>query len=142
MVKLTDKQRKQLVADYIECGSYSEVARKYGMSVNGAKKVVQTDKTSARRCKAKKDENTLAMLDYLDSKKDEAQGIISQILRNLRDSERLKDASPREQATVMAIVIDKFLLPNTLRNGIEGNKDDKVQVNINFKDLSGPKDES
>ena len=30
--KLTDKQKKLIIADYIECGNYCEVARKHGIT--------------------------------------------------------------------------------------------------------------
>jgi len=30
--KLTDKKKKLIIADYIECGNYSEVARKHNVS--------------------------------------------------------------------------------------------------------------
>lgn len=142
MAKLTDRQRKQVVADYVRLESYSEVGRIHGLSVPGVKKIVDKDKAGLERLRAKKEQNTLDMLEYIDSKKGEAQKIVSQILHNLYDSERLKEASPREQATVMAIVIDKFLLPNTLRQNNAENKEDKVQVNIHFKDLSGEVDGS
>ena len=32
--KISDKKKKQIIADYIECQNYSEVARKHKVSVN------------------------------------------------------------------------------------------------------------
>ena len=39
--RLTDKQKKKIVADYLELGSYLAVAKKNGVSDSSVKRVVQ-----------------------------------------------------------------------------------------------------
>ena len=38
--RLTDKQKKEIIADYVECGSYNATAKKNGVSVNTDRKSV------------------------------------------------------------------------------------------------------
>ena len=47
--KLTDKKKKLIIADYIECGNYSEVARKHNVSDTTVRKLVKSDKTSSKK---------------------------------------------------------------------------------------------
>jgi hypothetical protein len=112
---LTDKEKKKVIAEYVSCGNYSEVARKFGLSVSGAKKIITGNPDSVKKYNNKKKENDLDMIAYLEHKKDTAQNIISKILNNLDNDELLKKASIREQATVMAILTDKFIIPHTTR---------------------------
>jgi len=125
---LDDKTKKKIIAEYVDCGNYSAVARKFGISDNAVKKIVKNDKKSSDKCERKKEENTNDMLSYLDNKKTDAQCIISNILNNLKNPELLETASVKEQATVMAILIDKFASP--LMNSITTNKDTVIEVKV------------
>ena len=53
--RLTDKQKKKIIADYVEQGSYNAVAKKHGVSVNTVKSIVQNDAETAKKCTEKKD---------------------------------------------------------------------------------------
>ena len=52
--KLTDKKKKLIIADYIECGNYSEVARKHKVSDTTVRKLVKSDKDSLEKIEQKK----------------------------------------------------------------------------------------
>ena len=54
----SDKKRKDIVADYIECNNYSEVARKYNVSVDTVRRYVREDKDFVNNLKQKKQENS------------------------------------------------------------------------------------
>ena len=41
--RLTDKQKKEIIADYVECGSYRATAKKFGVSAMTVRSVC-TDK--------------------------------------------------------------------------------------------------
>lgn len=110
MAKLTDKQRKQIVADYIECENYSEVGRKYGVTPQYVKKLVMADPDSSNKFTQKKEQNTLDMLDYLDSKTEKAQLFIDKCIDELIKDGRLESARLSEVTTAMGTVIDKFML--------------------------------
>lgn len=51
---LTDRQRKKIIADYVECGSYNAVAKKHKVSATTVKNTVLKDKNSVEKCEQKK----------------------------------------------------------------------------------------
>ena len=54
------------------------------------------------------------MLAYMDSRKEQAQGIIDEYLKKLADPKKLENATISQIATAMGIVVDKFM-DNTKR---------------------------
>ena len=106
--RLTDEQKKRLVADFVECENYSAVARKYGVARNTVKKWVLEDEQSAEKCRQKRAENTLDMLEYMEKRKERAQDIIDKYLEALADPEKLENATLQQIATALGIVVDKF----------------------------------
>ena len=62
----------------------------------------------------KKEQNTAEMLAYMDSRKEQAQGIIDEYLKKLADPKKLENATISQIATAMGIVVDKFM-DNTKR---------------------------
>ena len=107
--RLTDKQKKKIIADYVECGSYRAVAKKHGVSDNTVKKICKENAQIAQKCALKKEQNTADMIAYMDSRKEQAQTIIDAYLGALADPEKLQDAPIQQIATAMGIVIDKFV---------------------------------
>ena len=53
--KLTDKQKKQIIADYVDCNNYSEVARKHKISDTTVRKIVKTDEDFFTKLEKKKE---------------------------------------------------------------------------------------
>lgn len=106
--RLTDRQKKKILADYVECGSYNETAKMNGVSRNTVKNIVMADKENATKCQQKKEQNTLDMLAYMDSRKEQAQGVIDDYLEALANPEKIASAKLSEIATALGIVVDKF----------------------------------
>lgn len=106
--RLTDKQKKKILADYVECGSYNETAKMNGVSRNTVKNVVMADKENATKCQQKKEQNTLDMLAYMDSRKEQAQSVIDDYLKALANPTKIEAAKLSEIATALGIVVDKF----------------------------------
>lgn len=53
-VKLTDKQKKKIIADYIDNNNYSETARMNGnISPNTVKSIVKGNTDIAKKCEEK-----------------------------------------------------------------------------------------
>lgn len=104
--RLTDAQKKKITADYVELGSYAAAGRLNGVSDKTVKAIVRDNPETSRISEQKKEQNTLDMLAYMDSRKEQAQGIIDDCLRLL--PEKLKEASATQISTTMGIVIDKF----------------------------------
>lgn len=106
--RLTDKEKKKIIADYVECQNYSAVARKYKVSVNTVKNIISSSDEFARKCKQKKDENSKDMLDYMDTKKQDAMTFIDLALSEMMKKEKLERSSVQALATSIGIVVDKF----------------------------------
>lgn len=122
--RLTDRQKKKIVADYVQLGSYNATAKVNGVSLNTVKKIVQGNADIAEMCKRKKEENTADILAYMDSKR----GVVCEIIGNgltvLNDPEKLKEATPAQITTAIGTLIDKWTISKG--EGEEGN----VQVII------------
>lgn len=108
MPKLTDRQHKKIIARYAETQNYSLVAREFGVSVSTIKRHCQADKTTLKKVNQKKEQNTLDMLEFMDSRKGKAQDLVDRILITLNDPEKLQTASVRDLATALGIIVDKF----------------------------------
>ena len=63
--RLTDKQKKKIIADYVQLGSYNATAKVNGVSLNTVKKIVQGNADIAEMCNQKKEQNTADILDYM-----------------------------------------------------------------------------
>lgn len=108
-VKLTDKQHKRMIARYAECQNYSVVAREFGVSVNTVKKHCLSDKETANICKQKKEENTLDMIAFMESRKNKAQEFIDLCLEEMNERSKIGKAGVQSIAIAMGIVVDKFI---------------------------------
>jgi hypothetical protein len=107
--RLTDMQKKQIIADYVELGSYNAVAKKHRVSATTVKKLVIADAQSVRKCEHKKEQNTLDMLAYMDSRKASAQEFIDLALESIKDPRKLDKAGLQSIATALGIIVDKFI---------------------------------
>lgn len=107
--RLTDKQRKKIIADYIESGNYRATARKNKVATDTVKRIVLKDTTVVQKATEKREENTLDMLEYMESRKKQAQGIIDLYLAALADPTKLELATLSQIATALGIVTDKFI---------------------------------
>lgn len=107
--RLTDRQKKKIIADYVELGSYSAVAKKNGVSDNTVRNIVKGNSEISRKCELKKEQNTADILTYMESRKEQAQTVLDICLNALSNQEKIDAAKLSEIATVMGIVIDKFV---------------------------------
>lgn len=60
--RLTDKQKKKIIADYVESGSYRATAKKFGVSDNTVKKICNENADIAQKCAQKKNKTPLMCL--------------------------------------------------------------------------------
>lgn len=123
--RLTDKQKKKIVADYVQLGSYNATAKINGVSLNTVKKIVQGNADIAEMCNQKREQNTAEMIAFMDSRKGEAQKVIDAYLKALADPEKLDGASLSQIATALGIVVDKFT-KNTVNGSDSMNKLDSL----------------
>ena len=71
MPKLTDKQKKKIIADYVDNGNYSETARINGVNKSTVQRLISKNQEVQQKAQEKKEENTQDMLQYLESKKED-----------------------------------------------------------------------
>ena len=121
---LTDRQKKKIIADYVELGSYNAVAKKHKLSATTVKNTVLKDKKSVEMCEQKKEQNTADILSFMDGKKKDVCDIISLYLEYLQDPKKLDRASLQSIATSLGIIIDKFT------QGAEKKPDTEMFENI------------
>jgi hypothetical protein len=105
---LTDREKKKIIADYVELESYNAVAKKHNISATTVKNTVLKNNESVKKCEQKKEQNTADILEFMDKKKDDVCSIISLYLSELQNSDKLQRASIQSIATSLGIVIDKF----------------------------------
>lgn len=106
--RLTDKQKKKIIADYVELGSYNAVAKSNGVSLNTVKKIVQENADIAEMCNQKKEENTADILAKMDERKDKVCNIIDLYLDELLNISQFKNLTPNQLTTAMGTLIDKW----------------------------------
>lgn len=107
--KLTDKKRKQIIADRANGMTERQIAAKYGVSQTTVHNTLKADPTTVQIVSDKKQQNTLDMLEFLNLQKGQAQETVKNILEAINDPDKLARTNPRDLATALGIIIDKFL---------------------------------
>lgn len=107
---LTDKQKKKIIADYVECGSYNAVAKKHKVSVTTIRRICEKSSETKQKIIEKKEENTADILAHMEEKKDVVNQIIDTYLAALLDPERIAKANPSQLTTALGTLIDKFTM--------------------------------
>ena len=107
--RLTDKQKKKIIADYVELGSYNAVARKNKVAVTTVKRICESGSETKQKAIQKKEENTKSILNHMESKRDVVNEIISKGLDVLNSPEKLAEATPSQITTALGTLIDKFV---------------------------------
>lgn len=106
--RLTDRQKKKIVADYLELGSYNAVAKIHGVSRQTVKNIVTSDTEIGHKLQQKKAENTADILAYMESQRGFVCEIIGKGLAVLNDEEKLREATPAQITTALGTLIDKW----------------------------------
>lgn len=122
--RLTDWQKKKILADYVQLGSYNATAKINGCSLNTVKKLVQGNADIAELCNRKKMENTADVLAYMETQRDVVCQIIGKGLAALNDPDKLAAATPAQITTALGTLIDKW----TLLQGSRDKADVRVEL--------------
>lgn len=110
--RLTDRQKKKILADYVQNSNYCATAKLNGVSANTVKKIVQTNADIAEKLIRKKEENTADVLTYMESQRDVVCQIIGNGLAVLNDPAKLAEATPSQITTAIGTLIDKWTMMN------------------------------
>lgn len=109
--KLTDKQKKKIIADYMENGNYRETARINSVSDNTVRSIVNKDQKTSKKLAQKKEENTKDILQYMDNIAEKQKKIIDLSLEVLEQKLSNPDlfTNIRDVAIVYGTIFDKSL---------------------------------
>lgn len=114
--RLTDRDKKKIVADYLRLESYSAVAKLNGRSDTTVKKVVEEMGDFRQKAEQKKEQNTKDILEYMESQRDRVCEIIDAGLKVL--PQKVTDAkSATEVTTALGTLIDKWTNVNSTKSG-------------------------
>lgn len=130
MPKLTDKQKKKIIADYVDNGNYSETARINGVNKSTVQRLISKNQEVQQKAQEKKEENTQDMLQYLESKKEDKKRVIELCFKALEDKLASPDmfTSIRDIAMVYGILVDKDLkYKEIMNNRVKEDKLEKVE---------------
>ena len=123
MTKLTDKQKKKIIADYVDNGNYSETARINKVDEKTVRRIVKSDDDFPKKALEKKQQNTQDILEYMDKTKEKRKKVIDLCLEKME--ERLnKDElmNIKDIATAYGVLVDKSLKVNEMNsNGNNSN---------------------
>lgn len=117
MARIDDKKRKQIIADYVECGSYRAVGRKHGVSATSVKNIVSSDTETVQKCAQKKEENTADILAHMDSSAADIKRLLGKMLKGMESKIDKLDfmTNVKDIATAYGIVIDKAFKAEEIR---------------------------
>ena len=104
-------------------GSYNTVGKMHGISATTVKNVVLKNSETVGLCEQKKKQNTMDMLEFLETRKKKTQDIIDQLLDCMPD--KIPRASLVQIVTAYGVLVDK----STLLSGND-KKDEGVKVII------------
>lgn len=119
--RLTDKQKKEIIADYVESGSYRATAKKFGVSAMTVRSVCTDNPETVQKYAQKREQNTAEILDYMESRKEKAKDVLDAYIEALKKPEKIEAAKLSEIATAMGIVIDKFI-NNPMKHQLDKQK--------------------
>ena len=115
--RLTDKQKKKIIADYVQLQNYTKTAKLNDVAESTVRKIMKKNPDCANQCDIKKEQNTQDMLSYMDSKKERVQEIIDVYLGVLTDPEKLKGATLQQITTALGTLIDKWTVIDDRKKG-------------------------
>lgn len=137
MVKFTDLDKKNIIADYVECQNYSEVARKWNASVNAIKNIVLADEETANLCKQKKQENTQSTIEYMQTQHETKKRILDKILTAIESKAEDVDmfTNIKDLATAYGIILDKELKVLELQRNKSETEKELTKLDILLKEI-------
>lgn len=106
--RLTDRQKKKIIADYVELGSYNAVAKKYKIADSTVKRIVLSDGEMQKKAEQKKEQNTADILAHMETKKAVVNKVIDRYLEALLDEDKISRATTSQITTALGTLLDKW----------------------------------
>lgn len=130
--RLTDRQKKKIVADYVTTQSMNAAAKLNGVSWGTARRVIEESGDIEKELERKKEENSADILAYMESQKKIVCEIIGKGLIALNDPDKLANAPPSQITTALGTLIDKW----ALISGAPVNQEKEDALSASLKELA------
>lgn len=107
--RLTDKEKKEIIAYYIECQNLRETARKFNVSPDTVKRLTKENKDIEQNLSEKKEENTKSVLNELDKTKNKRINLLNKMIDKMEEKVENIDmfTNVKDLATAYGIIVDK-----------------------------------
>ena len=126
--RLTDAEKKKIIADYVINQNYSETARLNNCSDMQVRRIVAKDEDLLKKVEDKKEENTQNMLEWFNSQYATKQRILNKLLKAIEEKSEDNDINTiKELATAYGIILDKELKMMEMQRG-NGSREDIMKV--------------
>lgn len=138
--RLTDKEKKQIIAYYIECQNLRETARKFNVQASTVKRIIEKDDETQKEIKQKatqkKQENTKNILQELDKTKEKRINLLNKMIDKMEEKVDNVDmfTNVKDLATAYGIIVDKDMKFAELSKDKEENE--KRIIKIPASDMS------
>lgn len=131
MAKLSDRQRKQIIAEYTTgATSQRALAERYHVSQKTISKILSSEEVR-QKVSYKKEENTRSMFEFLDEQKGKAQSLMQKLLN--ASEKDIEKASLRDKMGAIKILSEVFAPKNEAAAATDTN----TKVMIQIGDCSG-----
>lgn len=109
--KLTDEQKKKIIKDYVSNNNKTLTAKMNKVSISTITRVCDSDPTTVKKVEAKKEKNTLSLLETMDNTKGKRMELMDSLIDAMADKTKNLDlfTSVKDLATVYGIMVDKDL---------------------------------
>lgn len=125
--RLTDKDKKKIIADYIETQNYRETGRMNNISDVAVRNIVMQNEDTLTKLEQKKEQNTLDTLDYIQSLKEKKTRILKLLLTAIEEKAKDKDnkikQNVKDLATAYGIILDKDMKILEIQRGSANNEE-------------------
>lgn len=108
--RLTDRQKKKIVADYVMLQNYVQTAKLNDVAESTVRKIIKENPDCASLCDRKKEANTQDMISYLQSKREEAQDLLGLYMQAMADPDKIAEATLPQLSTAFGTIVDKFAM--------------------------------
>lgn len=134
--RLSDKEKKEIIAYYIECQNLRETARKFNVSPDTVKRLTKENKDIEQNLSEKKEENTKSVLNELDKTKNKRINLLNKMIDKMEEKVENIDmfTNVKDLATAYGIIVDKDMKFLELTKEKE-EREEKI-IRIPAKDMS------
>ena len=119
--KLTDKQKKKIIADYVANQNFSETARMNNVHKSTVKRLIDNgyDKDFQQKATEKRQEDSLTTIEYMQTQHETKKRVLDKILKAIEQKADNIDmfTNIKDLATAYGIILDKELKVLELQRG-------------------------